>query len=184
MPRSTRAFRLRSKNPTAGQRRAGRQLASAAVGKLYVVRHADAGHRGGQHEPDEARVLTERGRRQADGLREQLQDAGITRLVASPFVRCVQTLVPLGDQIGVVVEADARLAEGRGAAGALGLAEELRHTSAVLCSHGDVIPDLLDALVAGGTRLKDEPRWQKASTWVFSWDGPQITKGRYVAPPT
>jgi 8-oxo-dGTP diphosphatase len=153
------------------------------VGKLYVVRHADAGHRSGQHEPDEGRLLTERGRRQADGLRDQLQDAGITRLVASPYARCVQTLVPLGDLLGIVVEPDARLAEGTGAAGALELAEELRPTTAVLCSHGDVIPDLLEALVAGGTRLKDEPRWQKASTWVLSWDGDQITKGRYLPPP-
>ena len=63
------------------------------------------------------------------------------------------------------------------------LAQELRDTSAVLCSHGDVIPDLLDALVATGTRLKDEPRWQKASTWVLSWDGDHISKGRYVPPP-
>ena len=100
--------------------------------------------------PDEGRALTERGRRQADGLRDQLEELGITRLVASPFVRCVQTLVPLADVLGIVVELDERLAEGTGAAGALALAQELRDTSAVLCSHGDVIPDLLDALVASG----------------------------------
>ncbi len=153
------------------------------MGKLYVVRHADAGHRGAREHPDEGRALTERGRRQADGLRDQLEELGITRLVASPFVRCVQTLVPLADVLGIVVELDERLAEGTGAAGALALAQELRDTSAVLCSHGDVIPDLLDALVATGTRLKDEPRWQKASTWVLSWDGDHISKGRYVPPP-
>ena len=67
--------------------------------------------------------------------------------------------------------------------GALALAHELRDTSAVLCSHGDVIPDLLDALLASGTKLKDELRWQKASTWVLSWDGDQIAKGRYLPPP-
>ena len=67
------------------------------MGKLYVVRHADAGHRAGPGQPDEGRTLSERGRRQADGLRDELADAGITRLVASPSVRCVQTLVPLGD---------------------------------------------------------------------------------------
>jgi phosphohistidine phosphatase SixA len=153
------------------------------VGKLYVVRHADAGHRGGPDEPDEARVLSDRGWRQADALRDQLADAGITRLVASPYVRCVQTFVPLGDQLGVRVEADPRLAEGQGAFGALALAKELRDTSAALCSHGDVIPDLLESLVASGTKLKDELRWQKASTWVLTWDGDQLVKGRYVPPP-
>ena len=65
-------------------------------------------------QPDEGRALTERGRRQADGLRDQLEELGITRLVASPFVRCVQTLVPLADELGVVVELDERLAEGTG----------------------------------------------------------------------
>ena len=153
------------------------------MGKLYVVRHADAGHRRGRDELDAARPLSSRGRQQAEGLRDRLSEAGITRLLASPSVRCVQTLVPLGDELGVAVESDGRLAEGQGAGGVLALAKELRGTSAVLCSHGDVIPDLLDALVAGGTRLKDELRWPKASTWVLSWDGDHLAKGTYRPPP-
>jgi broad specificity phosphatase PhoE len=153
------------------------------VGKLYVVRHADAGHRSKGDQTDEARHLSERGRRQADGLRDQLADAGITHLLSSPFARCVQTLAPLGERVGVPVDVDPRLAEGQGALGVLALAKELRDTNAVLCSHGDVIPDLLDALVASGTRLKDELRWQKASTWVLTWDGDHLAKGRYVSPP-
>lgn len=151
--------------------------------KLYVVRHADAGHRGGHHEPDAERTLSDRGWRQADGLRAQLADAGITRLLASPFLRCVQTLRPLGEHLGVEVETDERLSEGQGSAGALAVAKEVCDTSAALCSHGDVIPDLLEALLAGGTKLKDDLRWQKASTWVLTWDGDHLTKGRYLAPP-
>lgn len=154
----------------------------AAVGTLYVVRHADAGHRGGPDQPDEQRELSGRGRRQAQALREQLGEEGITHLLASPFVRCRQTLEPLGAHLDRPVEPDERLAEGQGAAGVLALAHDLRHTAAVLCSHGDVIPDLLDALVASGTRLMDELRWQKASTWVLTWDGDRISSGRYLPP--
>ncbi len=154
------------------------------VRKLYVVRHADAGHRGGHQQPDEQRSLSERGTRQADGLRAQLADAGITRLLASPSRRCQQTLAPLGIQLGLEVEVDGRLNEGQGSAGAMAVADELREVNAALCSHGDVIPDLLDALMAGGTRLKGELRWQKASTWVLTWDGPRLVKGRYLPPPT
>lgn len=128
-------------------------------------------------------MLSERGRRQADGLRDQLADAGITRLVASPYVRCVQTFLPLGDHLGVQVEADPRLAEGQGALSVLALTQELRDTTAALCSHGDVIPDLLEALLASGTKLNDELRWQKASTWVLTWDGDHLAQGRYVPPP-
>jgi broad specificity phosphatase PhoE len=153
------------------------------VGKLYVVRHADAGTRGRDDEPDELRTLSERGRRQADALRDQLADAGIKRLVASPFRRCGDTLRPLADLLGIEVESDDRLAEGMGFAGALALAEELRDEPAAICSHGDVIPDLLDALLRRGIKLKDEVRWQKASTWVLTRDGDGFSKGRYLRPP-
>jgi 8-oxo-dGTP diphosphatase len=153
------------------------------VPKLYVVRHADAGPRGGRHEADDQRRLSSRGQRQAEGLRDQLADAGIARLLSSPFRRCVETLVPLGERLGIEVEVDDRLAEGRGAAGPLAVAAEVRGTRAVVCSHGDVIPDLLDALLAQGTVFKDELRWQKSSTWVLTWDGDHLAEGRYLPPP-
>jgi 8-oxo-dGTP diphosphatase len=153
------------------------------VGKLYVVRHADAGHRGHGSQPDDERELSHRGWRQAEGLARALADHDITRLVASPFVRCVQTLEPLAKELGLSVELDPRLAEGAGAAGALAVAAEVRGAGAVLSSHGDVIPDLLEHLLAHGTKLKDELRWQKASTWVLTWDGDHLSKGRYLPPP-
>jgi hypothetical protein len=66
----------------------------------------------------------------------------------------------------------------------LALASEVADAPAVLCSHGDVIPDLLDALVQAGLKLHDDLRWQKASTWVFSRDGGRLAKGRYLPPPS
>lgn len=153
------------------------------MGKLYVVRHADAGTRGRDDGPDELRPLSKRGRAQADAVRDLLADAGIVRLVASPFRRCVQTLQPLADHLGLVVEPDERIAEGHGFSGALELARELRGAPAAICSHGDVIPDLLEALVRRGTAFKDEPRWPKASTWVLTRNGDGFSKARYLPPP-
>ena len=158
------------------------RIASRDVAQLFVVRHADAGHRD-EHRADEERPLSERGWRQAEGLADQLEEREVRRLLASPFVRCLQTLEPLAKRLGLTVEADDRLAEGRGAAGALAVAEEVRGSAAVLCSHGDVIPDLLEHLLAHGTKLKDELRWQKASTWELTWDGHDLSKGRYHPPP-
>jgi phosphohistidine phosphatase SixA len=152
------------------------------VVKLYVVRHADAGHRS-NGETDRNRTLSDRGLRQADGIRDALANLGITRLHASPFTRCLQTLRPLGEKLGIEVLPDDRLAEGASVAEVLALTRELRHAPAAICSHGDVIPDLLDALLADGCKLKDALRWQKASTWVLTWDGDRLTKGRYVPPP-
>ena len=153
------------------------------MGKLYLVRHADAGHRSDHDGSDQRRPLSDRGLRQAEALSEVLADAGITRLLASPYVRCTQTLVPLGQHLGLTVEEDERLAEGEGAAGALDLASSLRKTTTAFCSHGDVIPDVLEALLADGLKLKDELRWQKASTWVLTWDGSRLARGRYLPPP-
>jgi 8-oxo-dGTP diphosphatase len=151
--------------------------------KLYVVRHADAGHRSGA-ESDDQRRLSTRGTRQAAGLAELLGDKGITRLLASPARRCGQTLEPLGEQLGVPVEPEDRLAEGTATRDVLRLTEEVAKSDAVLCSHGDVIPDLLDALVHRGLKVKGEIRCQKASTWVLTWDGHELVKGRYLSPPS
>ena len=148
-----------------------------------MVRHADAGHRSSWAGSDQTRPLSDRGWRQANGLCTTLADAAPVRLVASPFTRCIQTLEPLGAKLGLPVESDVRLAEGTGASGALELAAELAGGPAVICSHGDVIPDLLEALQHKGVKLRDELRWQKASTWVLSRDGGRLSKGRYLPPP-
>jgi 8-oxo-dGTP diphosphatase len=153
------------------------------VAKLYVVRHADAGHRSDHDGPDVERPLSARGRRQAEALAALLGERRITRLLASPYLRCGETLAPLGERRGVEVAPEPRLAEGQGGLAALELAREVRASGAVLCSHGDVIPDLLEVLVARGTRLKDELRWPKGSTWVLTWDGDEVASGRYLPPP-
>ena len=153
--------------------------------RLYVVRHADAGGRSSWDGPDETRPLTKRGRHQADAIAEDLRSAGLTRLVSSPYRRCTQTLVPLAAHLGVAVESDERLAEGAGGDNALTLADELRKESeaAVVCSHGDVIPELLRILKATTARFRDPFIWPKASTWVVTWDGDCWSKARYIAPP-
>lgn len=150
---------------------------------LYLVRHAAAGDRSRFEGPDRLRPLSPKGLRQADGLRDQLAGCGATRLFASPYRRCVQTLEPLAAKLGATVEEADALAEGADALDALALAEELRATPIVFCSHGDVIPDMLEEAVRRGMSLQDELRWQKASTWVLTWEGDRLATGRYLRPP-
>jgi 8-oxo-dGTP diphosphatase len=154
----------------------------AAVGQLYVVRHADAGS-AAQGGSDRLRGLSERGLRQADGLRSQMAGTRIARLLASPFQRCLDTLRPLGEELGMAVEADDRLAEGTGAHGVLQLAQELWATTAVVCSHGDVIPDVLEELGRRGVAIEGELRWPKASVWVLTGGQEGIRKATYLPPP-
>ncbi|HEX6167068.1 MAG TPA: histidine phosphatase family protein [Acidimicrobiales bacterium] len=153
--------------------------------RLYVVRHAHAGSRSHWDGSDHARPLTTKGHRQSAAIADALAAAGPGRLVSSPYRRCTETLEPLAERLGLTVEEDPRLAEGAGGVEALALADELRkgHDAAVVCSHGDVIPDMLRILKATTTRFKDPFIWPKACTWVVTWDSDAWTKARYIAPP-
>jgi broad specificity phosphatase PhoE len=151
--------------------------------KLYVVRHAHAGSRSAWEGSDAERPLSRRGREQADGIADRLAGVGVARLVSSPSVRCVQTLEPLADRLDLRVDADDRLLEGATGDQALALAGELaKDGTAVICSHGDVIPDMLRVLRAGSTRFKDPLMWPKGSIWVLTGDGERWTRARYIAP--
>jgi len=138
--------------------------------RLFVVRHAKAGDRkrwtGG---PDALRPLSKNGRAQSAALADRLLEEKPTRLVSSPILRCVQTLEPLGERAGLDVEPDERLIEGASFEESLALVAEMPDR-AVLCSHGDVIPDLISALVRRGMALATEPDWRKATVWVL--EGP------------
>jgi 8-oxo-dGTP diphosphatase len=152
--------------------------------RLYVVRHGNAGSSSAWDGPDTERPLSRKGEKQALGIADGLSTRPIARLVSSPSKRCVQTLEPLAERLGLTVEIDARLDETSSGTDALALAHALRHAEAVVCSHGDVIPDLLHVLANQGTVFRDPMVWPKGSTWVLRWDGDRITKARFVAPPT
>jgi len=158
-----------------------------------LVRHADAGDRHAWHDADELRPLTEEGRRQAEGLVVLLADAGINRLVSSPYVRCVQTLEPLAAARGLKVDTSPVLAEGAGGRGAV----ELLSTDEALvaCSHGDVIEEALDLLAEAGVPLEGRSRGApqgagstraetpKGATWALDVRDGTIVEGVLLPPP-
>jgi broad specificity phosphatase PhoE len=155
------------------------------VSTLYLIRHADAGDRGAWLGDDHLRPLSKKGRRQSNGIATRLRDEGITRLVSSSSLRCVETLNPLADATGLSVETDARLYEGSDGSAALQVADELRSLgdTAALCSHGDVIPDLLSELRILGTTFHHTLTWPKASTWVLVGNGVHWSDAHFVPRP-
>lgn len=72
---------------------------------IYIIRHCAAS---GQ-EPDAH--LTQAGREQALSLAGFLSDAGIERIVSSPYTRAVQSIEALAKALAVEVETDGRLKE-------------------------------------------------------------------------
>lgn len=139
---------------------------------VFVVRHAKAGSRQDWDGDDTARPLSKSGRRQSDALSERLAAERVTGLWSSPYVRCMQTLAPLARALDLEVVAEPRLAEETPFERVLELLAEVGD-GAVLCSHGDIIPELLQALVRRGTEVLTPPDWRKASVWIL--DAPDST---------
>jgi 8-oxo-dGTP diphosphatase len=122
---------------------------------VYLVRHARAGHRAEWDGDDRLRPLDERGRRQAEGLVAQLAGREFKRILSSPSVRCVETVVPLAETRGLTVEPDDALAEGAGSHAALGLPRRVGEPL-VACVHGDLVEELLgEKMKKGATAVLD-----------------------------
>jgi 8-oxo-dGTP diphosphatase len=147
----------------------------------FVVRHAKAGSRRRFDGDDRQRPLSRPGLRQADGITELLAPCGITRVVSSPYTRCVQTVEPLATKLGLEVERDEELSEGHDWTHALALVERAKAPIA-LCSHGDVIGDLVHHLAERGVPLDDD-RYEKGSTWVLRVEDGKVVEGHYLPPP-
>jgi broad specificity phosphatase PhoE len=150
---------------------------------LYLVRHGKAGDRASWSGSDDLRPLSKAGRRQGAALVDHLRDAGITHVVSSPSVRCRQTVEPLAEALRLPVDLSDALAEGAPLTGALRLVEKLMDEQAVLCTHGDVVGELLEHFRRNGVALDDD-RMEKGSTWVLDVDSGQVARARYLAPPT
>jgi 8-oxo-dGTP diphosphatase len=153
-------------------------------GVAYLIRHGKAGDRGAWQGPDELRPLTKAGARQADALSERLAGEAIGRVISSPAVRCVDTVRPLAERLGVELERDLDLMEGMGPGGAARLAAEAVPGSAiVLCTHGDVIWELLTDLEAAGIPLTAGIPAKKGSVWALEVADGAVVRGTYQPPP-
>ena len=139
---------------------------------VFLLRHARAGDRAKWSGDDRLRPLDGKGRRQAGAVVAPLAGYAITRLVSSPYLRCVQTLDPLSARLALPVEHAAALAEGVSATDALDLVERLGPGPVVLCTHGDV----MEALVGEGQPKK------KGATCLLARDGAAIRHVRYWPP--
>ncbi len=149
---------------------------------VLLIRHAHAGPRRDWDGDDRLRPLTEKGRRQAATLPGALQDFAPQRVLSSPYLRCVETVEPLAFELGLHVDVVEDLAEGSGVA-ALALVRALADEKVALCTHGDVIPEVLVPLVdEDRLDLGPHPKQAKASAWVLEASGGRFTKATYLPP--
>ncbi|WP_232374733.1 8-oxo-(d)GTP phosphatase MutT1 [Mycolicibacterium mengxianglii] len=140
---------------------------------VLVVRHATAGRKSRYKGDDRKRPLDKHGRAQAESLVSVLLAFGATDLHAADRVRCVQTLEPLADELGVTVDEEPALTEEAYAVNRklarhrlLEIARE--PGTRVICSQGKVIPGLIQWWCERDGVRPDKSRNRKGSTWVLS----------------
>ena len=140
---------------------------------MLVLRHASAGARLSSPEIDRWRRLDETGRVVARQLVWNFADREITRVVSSPLARCVESVVPLAQTRGLVVEQRWELAPDAELDDVLTLLDDLPDT-ALVCTHREVIEKLLGPDAA----------CEKGSAWALERSGSELVPTLYLAPPS
>ena len=151
---------------------------------VYLIRHAKAGDRDTWRDDDRLRPLSGRGHRQSRLLIDMLQDAKFDRVLSSPFVRCMETVVPIAGARALPVEPVESLAEGSRLDDALALVRKHSTGGAILCLHGDLMPMLLDHYASAGAEITDDLAWPKGCIWVLATDSTgEVVRATYLPPP-
>ncbi|MBN9605194.1 MAG: NUDIX hydrolase [Actinomycetales bacterium] len=132
---------------------------------LIALRHGKALPPGDWDGPDSTRPLMQRGLTQAAGIAAGIAAFRPARLVSSPAERCLRTIAPTARLTGLDVVEEPRISqddwrpEGRRVAKVV-RTRLARGVTAVLCSHGPVLPQIVQAVAAatdpipGGSRRR------------------------------
>ena len=158
---------------------------------LPLVRHAKAGDRSSWDGPDDLRPLTPSGYKQAAALHALLPLFGVDRVHSAPFVRCVQTVQGIADDVDRPIIMESLLSE-RGylpnPAAAITRFQAIAAAGGtpVVCSQGGVIPDLLSRLAKESGLTLPSTRAAKGSAWLLSLSPdphPQLLAADYIPKP-
>ncbi|MEO9138094.1 MAG: NUDIX hydrolase [Jatrophihabitans sp.] len=147
---------------------------------ILLVRHAKAGKRSEWRGDDDLRPLEPSGVEQAERLRAFLPYFGPDAVVSANPLRCVQTVTPLADDLGLAVTIDPVFADASYArspadteAAFLSLAKPRRVT--VVCGQGLAIASLVDSFVRG---VRDADT-KKGAVWALSVVDGSVVSGDY-----
>ena len=131
------------------------------------------------------RPLSPQGFAEAEALEYLLAPFAPTRILSSPYVRCVQTVIPVAKKLGLQVERTKRLVPSAGSSAEPYIRRVAREETGavVLCTHGEVVRALQEEL---HTRFPElfgggAPR-EKGSVWVLNRIDGRIVESTYMAP--
>jgi 8-oxo-dGTP diphosphatase len=155
---------------------------------VLVVRHGTAGSKKRYKGDDRNRPLDKRGRVQAELLVDQLMAFGPTTLYAADRTRCVQTIAPLAEQLGVDINVEPSLTE----EAYWHNRRKARHRVLEICAaggnplistQGKVIPDLIQWWCERGGVRPAKSRNGKGSTWVLSLHAGELIAADHLTSP-
>ena len=97
-------------------------------------------------------------------------------------IRPGTSVAPLASVRGLAIELSDALAEEATLEEALTLFRKHTHGGAVLCTHGNVIPMLLEYFAARGLDLGPSPACAKGSVWALETSDGDVSSARYLPP--
>jgi 8-oxo-dGTP diphosphatase len=150
---------------------------------FYIVRHAKAGSRGHWTGDDRKRPISPKGEKQAARLVEQFSKTAVTAVYSSPYLRCMQTVEPLAKSRKLDVRPSQDLQEGRGIAGLYVFFTDQDLDDVVLCTHGDLVWELVEDLANRRVLSAFREQFEKGSTWVVDVEDGAPVGARYIPAP-
>jgi 8-oxo-dGTP diphosphatase len=139
---------------------------------MLLLRHASAGERLSSPGVDRFRPLDEAGRVTARQLVWTYADREITKIVSSPYPRCVETVVPLAASLGLAVDQHWELGPDSELDDVVTLLIDLPDTT-LACTHREVGEKLLGW---------DTP-FEKGAAWVLERSGRELVPTLYLEAP-
>jgi phosphohistidine phosphatase SixA len=160
------------------------RLDALTLRTFYIVRHGKAGDPEKWSGDDRLRPLTKKGKKQAEELVDIFKRLPVSDIYSSDYLRCVQTVEPLAAARRLEIKRSPSLEFGSGLEGLGEFLADRALDDVVLSTHGDIVFELVEDLVAREVINAGEGGYQKASTWVLEVDEHGVTeKARYLPAP-
>ncbi len=155
---------------------------------VLIVRHGTAGSKKRYKGDDRNRPLDKHGRAQAEVLVGELMAFGPTSVYAADRLRCIQTVEPLVDELGVEITVEPSLTEeaywqDRDTARQRVLEIAAADGNPVICTQGKVIPDLIQWWCERDGIRPAKSRNGKGSTWVLSLSDGKLANADHIVSP-
>ena len=159
-----------------------------ATSRVLYIRHGRAHQRRNWDGDDSLRPLDKKGRRQAEMLVPMLLPYKPVAVYSAEPDRCQSTAAPLADELGLEVVVDKLFGDEAWLENQVACQRRFRELidaggTSVVVSQGEAIPGMIAWLSANGRLPLDEIKAKKASVWVLSFNGGQLTGADYLTSP-